>query len=62
MSSFFYRILVIIAILIFLGEQSLLLGVIFAAFTAFAWLIAPGAKIVNYLFSSPKLRRVRGGR
>jgi putative peptide zinc metalloprotease protein len=34
--------------------------VIFAAFTAFAWLIAPGAKIVNYLFSSPKLRRVRG--
>jgi putative peptide zinc metalloprotease protein len=59
-SSFFYRILVIIAILIFLGEQSLLLGVVFAAFTAFAWLIAPGAKIVNYLFSSPRLRRVRG--
>ena len=59
-SSFFYRILVIMAILIFLGEQSLLLGVIFAAFTAFAWLIAPAVKIVNYLFSSPKLRRVRG--
>ena len=59
-SSFFYRILVIMAILIFLGQQSLLLGVIFAAFTAFAWLVAPAVKIVNYLFSSPKLRRVRG--
>ncbi len=59
-SSFFYRLLVIFAILIFLGEQSLLLGVVFAAFTAFAWLVAPGAKIVNYLVNSPKLRRVRG--
>jgi putative peptide zinc metalloprotease protein len=59
-SSFFYRILVIVAILIFLGEQSLLLGIIFAAFTAFAWLVAPTAKIVNYLVNSPKLRRVRG--
>jgi putative peptide zinc metalloprotease protein len=59
-SSFFYRIVVIVAILVFLGEQSLLLGVIFAAFTAFAWLVAPGAKIVNYLVTSPKLRRVRG--
>jgi len=48
------------AILVFLGEQSLLLGVIFAALTAFAWLVAPGVKIVNYLLSSPKLRRVRG--
>ncbi len=59
-SSFLYRILVIVAILIFLGEQSLLLGIIFAAFTAFAWFVAPTAKIVNYLVNSPKLRRVRG--
>ena len=54
MSSFFYRILVIVAILLFLGEQSLLLGVIFAGSTAFAWLVAPGAKIGNYLCNSPR--------
>jgi putative peptide zinc metalloprotease protein len=59
-SSFVYRILVVIAILIFLGEQSLLLGVVFAGFTAVTWFIVPGAKIVNHLLNSPKLRRVRG--
>ena len=59
-ASFFYRILVIVAILVFLGEQSLLLGVIFAGFTAVAWFIAPIVKIGNYLTNSPKLRRVRG--
>jgi putative peptide zinc metalloprotease protein len=59
-SSFFYRMLVIIAILILLGEQSLLLGMIFAGCASFAWLLAPAAKIVNYLCNSPSLRRVRG--
>jgi putative peptide zinc metalloprotease protein len=59
-SSFFYRILVIVAILVFLGEQSLLLGIVFAGFTAFAWLVLPTAKIINYLVNDPKLRRVRG--
>jgi putative peptide zinc metalloprotease protein len=58
-ASFCYRILVVVAILVFLGEQSLLLGVVFAAFTAFSWFVIPGAKIVNYLLNSPKLRRVR---
>jgi putative peptide zinc metalloprotease protein len=59
-ASFFYRILVIVAILLFLGEQSLLLGLIFAGFTAFAWFVAPMVKIGNYLLNSPRLRRVRG--
>jgi putative peptide zinc metalloprotease protein len=58
--SFFYRILVVVAILVFLGEQSLLLGIIFAGFTAFSWLVLPTFKIVNYLLNDPKLRRVRG--
>ena len=58
-SSFFYRILVIIAILLLLGEQSLLLGLIFAGSTAFAWLVLPIMKIGNYLASSPRIRRVR---
>jgi putative peptide zinc metalloprotease protein len=59
-SSFFYRIAVIVAILVFLGEQSLLLGIVFAGFTAFAWLVLPAVKIVNYILNDPRLRRVRG--
>jgi putative peptide zinc metalloprotease protein len=58
-TSFLYRILVIIAILLFLGEQSLLLGLIFAGSTAFAWLVLPAMKIGNYLANSPRIRRVR---
>jgi putative peptide zinc metalloprotease protein len=58
-TSFLYRILVILAILLFLGEQSLLLGVIFAGSTAFAWLVLPTMKIGNYLANSPRIRRVR---
>jgi putative peptide zinc metalloprotease protein len=58
--SFLYRIVVIVAILVFLGEQSLLLGIVFAGFIAFSWLVLPAAKIVNYILNDPKLRRVRG--
>jgi putative peptide zinc metalloprotease protein len=59
-ASFFYRILILIAILIFLGEQSLLLAVVFAVFTASAWFLVPMFKIGNYLLNNPKLWRVRG--
>ena len=58
--SFLYRIVVIVAILVFLGEQSLLLGIVFAGFTAFSWLVLPAAKIANYILNDPRLRRVRG--
>jgi putative peptide zinc metalloprotease protein len=58
-AAFFYRLLVIVAILFFLGQQSLLLGVIFAGSTALAWLVMPAMKIGNYLASSPRIRRVR---
>jgi len=58
-ASFAYRIFVVIAILVFLGEQSLLLGVVFAVLTAATWFVVPGVKIVNYLLNSPRLRRVR---
>ena len=58
-SSFLYRILVVLAILLFLGEISLLLGLIFAASTAFAWFALPTMKIANYLVNSPRIRKVR---
>jgi putative peptide zinc metalloprotease protein len=59
-SSFLYRVLVIVAILFFLGEISLLLGLIFAASTAFAWFVLPAMKITNFVFTNPRIRRVRG--
>ncbi len=58
-ASFLYRILVILAILLLLGQISLLLGVVFAASTAFAWLVMPAFKILSFLFNSPRIRRVR---
>src|SRR5262249_7371409 len=51
--------LVILAILLLLGQVSLLLGLVFAASTAFAWLVLPGIKIMNFVFTSPRIRRVR---
>ena len=59
LASFVYRLLVIFAILILLGQISVVLGIIFAASTAFAWLIMPALKIVNFLLNSPRIRRVR---
>lgn len=59
LASFAYRLFIVVAILIFLGEYSLLLGVIFALFTAAAWFLIPMAKIGNYLLNSPNLRRGR---
>jgi putative peptide zinc metalloprotease protein len=58
-SSFVYRIAVIMAILVLLGQMSLLLGILFAASTAFAWVVFPALKIVTFLFTSPRIRRVR---
>jgi putative peptide zinc metalloprotease protein len=58
-ASFLYRIFVILAILLVLGQVSLILGIIFAASTAFAWVVFPVIKIVTFLVKSPRIRRVR---
>ncbi|MCC6608258.1 MAG: HlyD family efflux transporter periplasmic adaptor subunit [Burkholderiales bacterium] len=58
-ASFIYRILVVLAILVYVGEVSLLLGVIFAVMTATMWFLLPAFKIVDYLAHSPRIRRVR---
>jgi putative peptide zinc metalloprotease protein len=59
-SSFVYRIFVIMAIVVYLGEQSLLLMAVFAGFTSVAWLVIPGWRIGSHLFGSPRLRKLRG--
>lgn len=58
-AAFCYRVLVLIAIFVFLGDYSLILAFIFAAFTLTTWFLLPGGKIVNYLLNSPRLKRVR---
>lgn len=59
-SSFVYRVLVVFAILMFLTDQLFVLGVFFAILTAFTWFVLPFGKGLSYLFTSPRLRRVRG--
>lgn len=54
-----YRIVVVLAILVYVGEISVALGVIFAVMTATVWFVVPGFRILDYLANSPRIRRVR---
>ncbi|MDH5639929.1 MAG: hypothetical protein OEY28_01440 [Nitrospira sp.] len=60
LSSFIYRVLVVFAILLYLTDQLFLLGVVFAVLTAGTWFVLPLGKGVTYLFTSPRIRLVRG--
>jgi putative peptide zinc metalloprotease protein len=60
LSSFLYRIAVVAAILLYLTDQLFALGVLFAVLTLVTWLVLPVGKALNYLFTSPRIRRVRG--
>ena len=59
-SSFIYRLVVVVAILLYLADQLFLLGVLFAVMTVFTWFVLPLVKGLKYLFTSPRIRRVRG--
>lgn len=59
-SSFIYRVMVVVAILLYLTDQLFVLGVIFAVLTAGTWFVVPLGKGIHYLFASPRIRRVRG--
>ena len=59
-NAFIYRILVVVGILLFLTDQLLLLGVVFACLTALTWIVLPLGKGAAFLFTSPRLRSVRG--
>jgi putative peptide zinc metalloprotease protein len=58
--SFLYRVLVVVAILMFIADRYFWLAVFFLAVTAIAWLGAPLARGIRYLATSPRLRRHRG--
>lgn len=59
-SSFGYRVVVVFAILLYLTDQLFVLGVFFALLTSVTWFMLPLGKGVKYLFTSPRIRRVRG--
>lgn len=59
-TSFIYRIFVVIAILLFLTDQFFELGMFFAVLTAVTWFVLPLGKGLKYLFTSPRIRHVRG--
>ncbi len=59
-SSFVYRVFVVAAILLFLTDQFFVLGMFFAVMTGFTWFVLPVGKGLSYLFTSPRIRRVRG--
>jgi putative peptide zinc metalloprotease protein len=58
--SFLYRVVVIAAILLFLGRTHLALALIFGGVAAVAWVGVPLGKGLAYLFTSPRLRTARG--
>src|SRR4029079_3828273 len=59
-TSFLYRIFVVVAILMFLTAQFFVLGMFFALLTGFTWFVLPSGKGLRYLFTSPRIHRVRG--
>jgi putative peptide zinc metalloprotease protein len=58
--SFLYRIFVVSAILLFVGQKFFGLGLLLAFGAAIVWFITPIVKGTSYLFTSPRLRSVRG--
>jgi putative peptide zinc metalloprotease protein len=58
--SFVYRIFVVSAILLFIGQKFFGLGLLLAAGAAIVWFVTPVVKGTSYLFTNPRLRSVRG--
>lgn len=57
-ASFFYRILIVVGILLFLLDEFFALGVIFSVFGLVAWVFFPIGKGVKFLFTNPGIRNV----
>jgi putative peptide zinc metalloprotease protein len=58
-ASFVYRIFVLLAIALFIAGKFFFLGVVLAITAIVAGVLVPAAKIVVYMCTSPRLRRVR---
>jgi len=58
-ASFLYRILVVVAILMFIADRYFWLAVLFAGMTGIAWFGVPLAKGIRFITTSPRLRKHR---
>lgn len=58
-ASFVYRLFVLVAITLFIAGKFFFVGAMLALGGVVAWGIVPAAKILAYLCTSPRLRRVR---
>jgi len=58
-TAFVYRVFVVVAIILYLGDHFFMLAVAFAAIGAIGWIGVPLAKGLAFLFKNPRLRSVR---
>ena len=58
-ASFVYRIFILTAIILFIASQLFFIGVALAIWAVIAWVVLPLFKIVKYILTSPRLRKVR---
>jgi putative peptide zinc metalloprotease protein len=54
-----YRVIIFAGIILFVGDQYLILGLLMAIFMVFSWVVRPPMKLVKYLITSPKLEHSR---
>jgi putative peptide zinc metalloprotease protein len=59
LAGWLYRLVIFVAIALFVSEQFLLLGVILALYCVFSFTVKPLFQLIKYLGSSPKLSRTR---
>lgn len=58
-TSGLYKIVVFSAILLFLADEFLILGILMAIVCAIAWVCVPVYRLIDYLATSPRLERTR---
>lgn len=58
-SSGIYKFVVFAAVLFFLADRFLILGILMAVVCAVAWVCVPVYQLINYLATSPRLERTR---
>ena len=59
-ASFMYRVVILAAILLFIADRFLGIGLLLAIAAAITWAIVPAAKGLAFLIANPRLQKVRG--
>ncbi len=58
-TAFVYRVLVMVAIMLFLGDMFFTVAVILVVFMSVMWIFVPVGKGLKFLLTSPQIKRVR---